>query len=153
MQIAYTSTPMRPSGQPLGRRLALTAKTVARAFDDELTAAGGSLPVWLVLSSLRAEPRRTQQELAGAVGVEGPTLTRHLDGLEEAGLVVRKRDAQDRRAVQVELTDAGRALHAQLLKAVIAFNKRLLAGFGQDEVAKLGAQLERLEQNARRNVD
>src|SRR6266446_3713846 len=114
---------MRPDGPPLGLQLAVTAKAVGRAFNAALAEAGGSLPVWLVLSSLESEPRRTQLDLARAVGIEGPTLTRHLDGLEQSGLVERHRDTADRRAVRVELTDAGKLLHRELRQAVIAFNK------------------------------
>ena len=97
----------------------------------------------------RAQAWRTQHELARALHIEGPTLTRHIDGLEEDGLVVRRRDASDRRAVSVELTDAGRAKHAELLRAVQAFNRRLLAGFSAEEIDELRALLAKLEQNAR----
>ncbi len=72
------------------------------------------------LNALTSEPRRTQLDLARAVGIEGPTLTRHLDGFEKAGLVVRNRGGVDRRAVQVELTREGTELHGRLLEAVIA---------------------------------
>ncbi|SRR5712691_3848236 len=140
---------MRPPGPPLGRELARTAKAVGRAFNGALVEAGGSLPIWLVLSSLKGEQWRTQHELARAVGIEGPTLTRHLDGLERAGLVVRRRDPSDRRAVQVELTAAGHALHAQLLEAVIAFNRRLHAGLTKQEIDELRHALARLEENVR----
>jgi len=140
---------MRPPGPPLGRELARTAKAVGRAFNGALVEAGGSLPIWLVLSSLKGEQWRTQHELARAVGIEGPTLTRHLDSLERAGLVVRRRDPSDRRAVQVELTAAGHALHAQLLEAVIAFNRRLHAGLTKQEIDELRHALARLEENVR----
>ena len=138
---------MRPTGTPIGLRLALTAKVVSREFNDALTEAGGSLPVWLVLSSLKSEHRNTQLDLARAVGIEGPTLTRHLDSLEESGLVVRHRDSADRRAVRVELTDAGERLYQALLKAAIAFNKRLTAGMSEQELARLQRSLEQLAQN------
>ena len=46
-------------------------------------------------------------------------------------------------------TDAGRAKHAELLRAVQAFNQRLLAGFSADELDELQALLGKLEQNAR----
>ena len=137
---------MRPTGTPIGLRLALTAKVVSREFNDVLTEAGGSLPVWLVLSSLKSEHRHTQLDLARAVGIEGPTLTRHLDSLEESGLVVRHRDSADRRAVRVELTDAGERLYQALLKAAIAFNKRLTAGMSEQELARLQRSLEQLAQ-------
>jgi MarR family transcriptional regulator, transcriptional regulator for hemolysin len=134
---------------PIGLLLASTSKTVGRAFNDALAEVGGSLPVWLVLSSLRSGERRTQQELARAIGIEGPTLTRHLDGLEDAGLVRRRRVEGDRRAVRVELTDAGEELHGRLLQAVIAFNKRLTDGVSDQELARLRRSLERLSTNVR----
>ena len=101
---------MRPKGVPIGLQLARTSKVVSRAFNDALTAAGGSLPVWLILSALRGGPPASQQRLAATVGIEGPTLTRHLDGLEAAGLVRRIPHPDDRRAFQVEPTAAGRTV-------------------------------------------
>src|SRR5205814_7116527 len=95
---------VRPDGVPIGLLLATTSKAVGRAFNSALAAEDGSIPIWLILNALKTQPRRTQLELAHAVGIEGPTLTRHLDGLERAGLVVRQRGSVDRRAVQVELT-------------------------------------------------
>src|SRR5205085_10255821 len=113
---------------PIGLQLATTAKAVSRAFNDRLAEAGGSLPTWLILSSLKGDAWRTQLDLARAVGIEGPTLTRHLDGLEEQGLVRRVRDAADRRAVNVELTPAGERLFDDLRQAVLRFNRRQSAG-------------------------
>ncbi len=138
---------MRPDGTPIGLQLAVTSKAVGRAFNAVLTEAGGSLPIWLVLNMLDGESWRTQHDLARAVGIEGPTLTRHLDGLEAAGLVIRRRHPVDRRAIQVELTDSGRALHGRLLKTVIAFNRKLRAGLDDDRIEQLRSTLARLEEN------
>jgi MarR family transcriptional regulator, transcriptional regulator for hemolysin len=138
---------MRPEATPIGLQLATTAKTVSRAFNAALAEAGGSLPVWLILTSLRGEQWRTQLELARSLGIEGPTLTRHLDAMERAGLVERRRDAKDRRAVQVELTDAGRELHNRLRAHVIAFDQRLRHGLDEQDLAGLRKLLTRLEQN------
>jgi DNA-binding MarR family transcriptional regulator len=74
-------------------------------------------------------------------------MTRHLDGLEQSGLVERKRDPVDRRAVQVQLTRAGHALHGRLLKAVIAFNQQLRTGLSGDDVETLRRVLGRLREN------
>lgn len=135
---------------PLGRQLAMTAKAVSRAFNDTLAEAGGTVPTWLILNALREDEWRTQLDLAHAVGIEGPTLTRHVDGLEAAGLVARRRDPNDRRAVQVELTKAGRAQHERLLRAVIAFNRRLRKGISEHEAKTLAALLDRLATNVAR---
>jgi MarR family transcriptional regulator for hemolysin len=127
--------------------LATTSKAVGRAFNDALAAQGGSIPIWLILNALKGERRRSQLELARAVGIEGPTMTRHLDGLERAGLVERQRDPVDRRAVQVQLTRAGHALHARLLKAVIAFNRQLRTGVRNDDIETLRRVLGQLQEN------
>ena len=142
---------MRPKGTPIGLQLAHTAKTVSRAFSDALAGVGGSVPTWLILTHLMGEDWPAQHQLARAMHIEGPTLTRHLDGLEEAGLVVRKREAGDRRAVHVELTDAGRAKHAEMLQAVVGFNRRLTGGLSETELDELRGLLERVERNVRRD--
>lgn len=139
---------MRPSVEPLGLLLATTSKAVGRAFNDTLAERGGSIPIWLILNALKGESRRTQLDLARAVGIEGPTLTRHLHGMEQAGLVRRERGSVDRRAVQVELTRAGHALHGRLLRAVIEFNRRLRDGVDQDDEQRLRDLLHRLQENA-----
>jgi MarR family transcriptional regulator for hemolysin len=133
--------------RPIGFQLAQVQKTVGRAFNHALAEAGGSTPVWLVLLSIAQGSPGSQLDLARAVGIEGPTLTRHLDGLEEAEFVVRRRDRDDRRAVRVELTEAGQRLHAELLEAAIAFNRRLTAGFDESELDQLRALLDRLAAN------
>ena len=138
---------MRPRTTPLGLRLFQTSKAVRRAFDSALAEADGSIPTWLVLTQLKATAWRSQHELAAAVGIEGPTLTRHLDGLERRGLVHRRQDPENRRAVVVELTDEGHAAHARLLEVVIAFDRRLRKGLSAEEVAQLGALLDRLSAN------
>ncbi len=141
--------PVRPDGPPLGLLLATTSKAVGRAFNSVLAESGGSIPIWLILNALKSESRRTQLDLARAVGIEGPTLTRHLDGIEQAGLVKRQRGAPDRRAVQVELTRGGHALHARLLKAVIDFNQQLRAGLSAEDVETLRRLLFQLQENVR----
>ena len=138
---------MRPNGPPLGLLLATTSKVVGRAFNSALAESGGSIPIWLTLSALKSQPRRSQLELARAVGIEGPTLTRHLDGMEQAGLVKRQRGTLDRRAVQVEVTRAGEALHGRLLKAVISFNQQLRTGLTGDDEDTLRSLLARLQEN------
>jgi MarR family transcriptional regulator for hemolysin len=140
---------MRPRGTPIGLQLARASKTVGRAFNEALAEVGGSLPVWLILTTLRGDAHPSQQQLARSVGIEGPTLTRHLDQLEAAGLVRRVPHSVDRRAVRVEPTEAGLALQARMLDVVIAFNRRLTAGLTQNDLARLRELLDALEANVR----
>ena len=57
--------------QPIGLVLTRTSRAVSRAFDERLAAAGGSLPVWLILLALKTRATRSQSELAEAVGSAG----------------------------------------------------------------------------------
>jgi len=137
-----------PTTEPIGLQLTRTAKAVSRAFDDALAEVGGSLPTWLVLVSLKSRRHGAQRELAAAVGIEGPTLTHHLNRMEASGLVTRRRDPANRRVHRVELTEAGDATFARLLGAVVGFDERLRRGFTESELATLRDSLERLRTNA-----
>jgi MarR family transcriptional regulator for hemolysin len=133
--------------EPIGLQVARTAKVLSRAFDEALAAAGGSLPTWLVLVSLKGRAHGAQRELAEAVGIEGPTLTHHLNRMEAAGLVTRRRDPANRRVHRVELTPDGEAAFFGLLQHVVAFDQRLRAGFTDDEITVLRGLLDRLRAN------
>src|SRR3954454_4074061 len=138
---------MPARGTPIGRKLAMTAKVIGRAFNAALVPEGGSAPSWLILNALRQGQWTAQLDLARALGIESPTLTRHLDNLERTGLVVRRPSDADRRAVLVELTGAGEDAHERMRAAVIGFNRRLQAGLGRDELQQLEAVLDRLAGN------
>ena len=144
----YPAFMPRPARPPLGRHLASVSRTVSRAFDEVLAEAGGSLPVWLVLISLKSGTQASQRELAGAVGVQGATLTHHLNTMESAGLVTRRRDPANRRLHLVELTPAGDALFLRLRDAAGAFDRRLRTGLSDSEISQLETLLSRLRDNA-----
>jgi MarR family transcriptional regulator for hemolysin len=133
--------------EPIGLELARTAKLVSRAFDDALAQVGGSLPTWLVLVSLTARRHGAQRELAEAVGVEGPTLTHHLNRMEAAGLITRRRDPANRRVHQVELTEEGEVTFRRLVGAVTAFDQQLRRGFAKKELEAMSGILGRLRAN------
>jgi len=137
----------RPSAEPIGRQLARTAKLLSRAFEQELALAGGSLPTWLILLSLKSRSWRTQRELAEALGIEGPTLTHHLTGLERAGLVRRTRDPDNRRVQRVDLTEAGDAAFHRLRRAASSFDQRLRSGLDDGEIQQLRDLLAQLLSN------
>jgi MarR family transcriptional regulator, transcriptional regulator for hemolysin len=139
--------PSPPISPPIGLQLARTAKAVSRAFDDALAEAGGSVPIWLVLISLKTRRLANQRELAEAVGIREATLTHHLNGMDADGLVTRRRDPANRRVHLVEITQAGEAAFDRLRAAAVAFDSRLRADIGDEEIARLGLVLDRLRSN------
>jgi len=138
---------MRPPQTPLGLRLTQVHRTVGRAFDEALADAGGSLPVWLVVLNLKVSQVRNQRELAAAVGIREATLTHHLNAMESAGLITRRRDPANRRVHIVELTPAGEDAFARLRMAALAFDRRLRAGLSEQEIAVFSDVLTRLAAN------
>ncbi|WIV55016.1 MarR family winged helix-turn-helix transcriptional regulator [Amycolatopsis nalaikhensis] len=136
-----------PVTAPIGVVLARTAKTAGRAFDQALAAAGGSQPVWQILISLKTRPVANQRELADAVGIQGATLTHHLNGMETAGLVTRRRDPANRRVHLVTLTPQGDELFLRLASAAIAHDERMRKGFTDTEIAQLADFLHRMAAN------
>jgi MarR family transcriptional regulator for hemolysin len=137
----------RPADLPIGLHLAQVAKLASRAFDDALTAAGGSLPTWLVLISIKSRQAGSQRELAEAVGIQGATLTHHLNAMESAGLITRQRDPANRRNHVVQLTAEGDALFLRLRDAATAFDSQLRSGLSEREISQLAALLTRLRGN------
>lgn len=138
---------MRPPGQPIGLQLARTAKAVSRAFDDALATAGGSLPVWLILLSLRSGSVATQRELADAVGIRDATLTHHLGAMDSDGLVIRYRDPADRRIQKVALTEAGEAAFQRMRGAAMTFDRQLRDGLSDRDLAIATRILDQLRAN------
>ncbi|HLM50430.1 MAG TPA: MarR family transcriptional regulator [Solirubrobacteraceae bacterium] len=137
----------RPFQEPIGLRVDRTAKALSRAFDDALAQAGGSRTTWLVLAALKRRAWGTQRELARELGIEGPTLTHHLDGLERTGLVTRTREPSNRRVQRVELTAAGDEAFHRLRRAAMSFDRRLRQGLPDEDVARLRELLDRLAAN------
>ena len=138
-----------PRGMPIGLLLADVARDVGRAFDEALASAGGSRPVWLVLLALKSGAAASQQQVADHIGIRGATLTHHLSGMEERGLVVRTREPGDRRTQVVRLTDEGEQMFLDLAGAAREFDQRLRRGLKAPEIAQLEGLLQRLRANAR----
>ena len=136
-----------PFPLPIGLRLAQAAREVERAFDEALGAAGGTLPVWLILLNLKIRKPGNQRELAEAVGVREATLTHHLNAMDARGLITRTRDAANRRIQVVALTDAGETMFTRLREAAVSFDARLRAGLEETDLATLSDLLGRLAAN------
>jgi MarR family transcriptional regulator, transcriptional regulator for hemolysin len=88
-----------------------------------------------------------QGVLAEHVGIEGPSLVRLLDQLCETGLMQRSEDPDDRRAKTVTLTDAGRAITAQMEEELMSLRAQVLKGVTQAEL-EITLRVLKLFQNA-----
>lgn len=102
-----------------------------------------------VLSALRrtGDPYQLSPgQLVHETLVTSGTMTNRVDRLVRKGLVERLPDPDDRRGVQVRLTDSGRAAVDGALDALLSREKDLLAGLGTDEADDVATSLRKLSQ-------
>ena len=106
-----------------------------------------------VLMRLHEADGQTQGDLAARLRVAPATMTKMIQRMERAGFVQRRPDAADQRISRVYLTDAGRAVRAEMMTALGTLEAETFAGLDDVERAHLRGFLERLRANLRRVVD
>lgn len=83
-------------------------------------------------------------DLAEHVGLDLSTVSRHLHGLESAGLVRRSPDPDDRRAALLELSGTGRDLLERNVRARTELLTRATAAWPRRDTTELSRLLHRL---------
>lgn len=129
------------------RELILAAKSLRAYFQQAMASEGEALSTFLVLDVVARGEGRRQREIADGIQIEGATMTKHLDRLEAEGLVARRRDPSDRRAVLVDLTPAGRSTHRRLLEVMREAHEACWAGIGDRDRAATKRTAMRLSEN------
>jgi DNA-binding MarR family transcriptional regulator len=102
--------------ESLGVMLSLVRAEIVRSMEDELTASGLDLSYtqFLILKKLAKLGPMSASNLARTVELDGGAMTRQLDQLERKDYLRRCPHEQDRRALRIELTEAGAAQSQQL---------------------------------------
>lgn len=108
------------------------------------------MPEWLILLSVKVKDFDTRRELAREIGIEGPTLTHHLDSMERDGLVKRTREPDNRRAIRVELTAKGEQMSEHLREAAKTYDRQIRLGISPDDVDRVRELLTRIAENVSR---
>jgi len=118
-------------------------------LDERLRPWGMTQTTWRALWILCSDAERyNQRSLAARLNIETPTLVHIVDRMENLGLLRRVPDTQDRRQKYIEITDAGRALAAEIEGEVLAVRGQMLDGIEAAELAQALTLLGRLLDNA-----
>lgn len=124
--------------------LGRAAQRLATVVDTAAADHGIGMRAQLVLTALADLGGRTQLALGAALHVDKTTLTTELDRLESCGLIRRRPDPRDRRVRIPEITDHGRAVQAEVDKAISGAIDVDLSVFSTEERAALEGALRRL---------
>lgn len=128
----------RANGGPaLNRVLAQVERLLTRRIEAVLSSRGMTIDQWRVVDLLADGEGHPMSEIAAAIVVPGPTLTKIVDRLVDAATVYRLVDSRDRRRVLAFLSDDGRALHAELTPRVADIEQTALATLPGDGPALL----------------
>lgn len=98
----------------IGTMLAQVSRLMRRSFDERARAIGVTRPQWHVLGILSSNEGINQGGLAEILEVEPITAGRMIDRLQDAELVQRRPDPDDRRAWRLFLTPRGQDLLTKL---------------------------------------
>ena len=104
----------RDQAEEIAKLLFAITKSIHREAARQIERYGLTVPQFAVLKILDKEPNLSVSELSQRAGLTNSTISGIVDRLEKEGLVLRTRDARDRRVVYVNLTDKTRELKKQL---------------------------------------
>jgi len=122
-------------------------RRIRRRMDETLGDHHLSYEEWGLLGHLkRPGPPYTSTpgKLAEMQGLSSGAMTNRLDRLEEAGLIRRRPDQNDRRSFQVELTDSGHEVWLDTVHAQAAKEAAIGAALNERELAQLNNLLRKV---------
>ncbi len=128
-------------------RIGRAARYLDTGMEELFRQYGLSRASWDVLAALRraGSPfRLSPTELYRAVLRSSGAMTRRIDYLEDAGLVTRVADPEDRRGILVELTADGQTLVDDLAEAHLDNERSLIGSLTLAEQETLAALLKKL---------
>jgi DNA-binding MarR family transcriptional regulator len=99
---------------------------------NEICCYGITVSGCYLLQALSEKGPLSMQELATQLFLKISTVTRLVDGLVKKKLVRRRRAAEDKRVVRVELTEAGLRVHQKVTEDLLSREQELLASLNED---------------------
>jgi DNA-binding MarR family transcriptional regulator len=122
-------------------------KAIGRRMDETLKEFDLSHGEWGMLGHLTMSGppyRSSPGQLSAKEGLSSGAMTNRLDRLEEAGLVRRLPDPNDRRSLHVELTDKGHKLWVDALDAQASKEAATAAALSRKELQQLNTLLRKV---------
>ena len=131
--------PFRSLQQEAYLSVVRTSTALTDAMEELVKSRGISATQYNVLRILRGSDVEglCRNALRDRMLTRMPDMTRLLDRMEEAGLVVRVREGEDRRMVMTRITAKGRGLLDDLDAPVMALHRKQMAGLTDAQLRSL----------------
>jgi MarR family transcriptional regulator, transcriptional regulator for hemolysin len=104
---------------------------------------------WLVLKSLKENPKATQQELAETVFKDTASITRIIDLLVKSEFVEREINLNDRRKFDLKITSNGEKILEKTHSIVLENRKKALNGISENDIKILNETLQKITKNCK----
>lgn len=139
-------SPIPEDNESFGLLLLSVRQSLLRNAERMLTQCGYgiNLTQFRALSALGRSGSLGASELARTIELDAGALTRLIDGLQEKGYVARCPRPNDRRAIEITLTDAGKHFLDQARPTVQTYYDDLMGVLDRDEQQQLFTMLRRL---------
>jgi DNA-binding MarR family transcriptional regulator len=128
-----TQIPWEKHGGTVGHLVKLAYIALHREMDASVRKAGITTTQWQALGVLYHMPGLTHSELVDHMGIEPPSVTSLVNGMERKEWIRRERSATDARVKRLFLTPRGRRLIESLRKATEPIEKRMTAALTDTE--------------------
>ena len=140
------ASPRTPE-QNIGFLLSDVSRLMRRSFNRRARDIGLTLAQWQAVAHLSRREGINQATLAELMEIQPITLARLIDRLTETGLVQRRPDPADRRAVQLYLTEAAAPLIKTMWDLAAQTRAEALAGLPPGTRQMLIEALQHMRQN------
>ncbi len=128
----------------LAYRLSAAERAVNQLLSAALAAEQATVEQWRILAALSDGHGHSMGDLATAVLMPHPTLTKAVDRLVDDALVYRRQDDLDRRRVAVFLSDRGRAVYRRLDEVVAGHQRAVELAVGATLTTRLMRDLAKI---------
>ena len=124
--------------------LAKCSQAGSRFWGQKVASLGVTGVQAMILTFLSEEDMITSKQLGERTILDSATLTGILDRLEATGMIERRSNPEDRRAIMIGLTETGRAVGDTLKGAMEEANQQFLVGMSREEEIMFRGLLKRL---------
>lgn len=120
--------------------------TIAQVYEERFSL---SIPEWRVIAILGRYPGLSAVEVAERTVMDKVAVSRAVTKLLKNGRIDRQFADADRRRSILNLSEEGRRVHNEVAPLALQFERDLLEGLDDDDLAKLDVIMERLLERAR----